>query len=131
MPRYVRDTGILMQLLKIFVVTCLMLVRLSVAASALTASDLNQACFEKDGQAGDVHCDSYVRGLLDGISVGQAIQLRKAAEFCPPKGGITTEKGRSIIEAHFRRHAEQLPDEAGLSAMLAILTAFPCKPPSR
>jgi hypothetical protein len=94
-------------------------------ANAFTGAEFYRACAGKGRVTSDVSCKAYTRGFVDGMTMGAATG-KTAAKFCPPKGGISDEQSRLDIERYLKDHPEDLHDEAGLMAGVALLQAFPC-----
>jgi hypothetical protein len=95
------------------------------SAKAFTGADLYRICAGKGRGANETSCKAYTRGFVDGMTMGAATG-KTAAKFCPPKGGISDEQSRLVIERYLKDHPEDLRDDAGLMAGVALLQAFPC-----
>jgi hypothetical protein len=96
-------------------------------ARALSGVQLYQFCIEssKSSTAG-ISCEAYMRGFVDGMMMGSfADELH---HFCPPKGGVSVDQARLIVEKYLRDHPERLNREAGVLAGIALAAAFPCGP---
>ena len=96
-------------------------------AVALDGTQLYQSCRAKERTTLDFVCVAYIHGFLDGMATGQATGEQNPPMYCPPKGGISVDQGRLIVEKYLRDHPEQLHKEAGLLAASALWDAFPCR----
>jgi hypothetical protein len=109
-----------------FAITASLAILSATNAEALTGSDLYQECLDKSRGIEEIGCLSYVRGFVDGIFSGVAIE-RLAIGFCPPKEeGLDATQARLIVEKYLREHPEQLHVQAGLLVGSALIAAFPC-----
>lgn len=97
-------------------------------ASAFSGAELLQACAEKADTAGDLTCNAYLRGFIQGMTVGIALKEQAKMAYCPPqKEAIQIAQGRLIAEKYFRSNPEKLHIDASLLLGLAFVEAFPCR----
>jgi Rap1a immunity proteins len=96
-------------------------------SQAFTASDLYQQCLAGKKSIGDVICSGYIRGVMDGMTMGRIVATNFAGRYCPPKEGTDFAQGRLIVENYFRGHPEDLQTKAGILAGKALIEAFPCR----
>jgi hypothetical protein len=92
-------------------------------ANAFTGTDLYNLCSEKRIEG---YCLSYVRGFMDGMTLGRAAGQRGPGIYCPPNEGMSVDQTRLIVEKYLRDHPEKLHQDAALLAAEAIIRAFPC-----
>ena len=100
------------------------LLNASSAAYGYNGADLSSSCAERGSTPKALACEVYVRGIIDGLSMG----IRMNSAFCPPESGIQVDDARKIIEAFMRKHPGFRQQPAALSAVGALVLAFPCKP---
>jgi hypothetical protein len=95
------------------------------SAEALTGAELYQECLDKSKGVEEIGCASYIRGFVDGMLSGSAVE-RLAIKYCPPKKGTELIQARLIVEKYLREHPEKLHVQAGLLVGSALIAAFPC-----
>lgn len=97
-------------------------------AFALSGAELYQACESKTDSVGDLFCNTYMRGFLEGMTT--AIGIRDGLGpigYCPPQErAISVIQGRLIADKYFRENPQKLHTEAALLLGLALVAAFPC-----
>jgi hypothetical protein len=106
-------------------ITCLAVQ--SLPANALSGSELYQYCMEKKPSTGDAMCLAYVRGFIDGVTMGVVVGKNYPTKYCPPQAGIPVDQGRLIVEKYLRDHAGELHDDAPSLVGVALIKAFPCR----
>jgi len=95
------------------------------------AQDLYVACNlpadpnSTDDAAGLI-CQTYIRGLTDGLFLMKVFSDAGKAGCLPPDGAISVAEGRAEFEAFFLKHSEMATNSAGVVAALAIVQAHPC-----
>jgi hypothetical protein len=95
-------------------------------ATALTGTELNRFCSEPKGSSGNLSCFAYIRGLIDGLFLADNL-AGSGVRYCPPNNGLDVEPALSIVKKQLHDHPEQLDQNAGSLATLALYAAFPCK----
>jgi hypothetical protein len=96
----------------------------SVYAQA-TGAQLNEICESKD-QISRGNCFAYLRGISEGLKVGQFLLSRRQG-ICFP-AGLTPEQIRLIVEKEIRDHPAELSDSAITVVTNSMIEAFSCKP---
>ncbi|WP_152036321.1 Rap1a/Tai family immunity protein [Bradyrhizobium ottawaense] len=114
--------------LRLAAVASLMLLYEPQRALALSGAELYQACNEKNDSAGDLFCNAYMRGFLEGMTTGIGIrEALGASAYCPPQEqAISVTQGRLIAKQYFRENPQKLHTDAALILGLALIQAFPC-----
>ena len=97
-------------------------------ARALSGTELYKACRQRDLSAGGISCIAYVRGFVDGMTLGHVMGKTAPTLYCPPRDGIAADQGRIIVKKYLRDHPESLHLEAGNLAANALTEAFSCPP---
>ena len=64
-------------------VICFLSVSGSTDAGALTGTELYRACRQKALSAGGISCIAYVRGFVDGITLGHGLGKTSPTVYCP------------------------------------------------
>lgn len=72
-------------------------------------------------------CMGYMSGLLDGFSVSD-YKVGNAKVMCVPDEGLTRTQALRIVNKWFREHPDALPKSGRRGALLALASAYPCKP---
>ena len=98
----------------------------STDAGALTGTELYRACRQKALSAGGISCIAYVRGFVDGITLGHGLGKTSPTVYCLSAAGLDADQARLIIQKYLRDHPESLHLEAGNLAANALTEAFPC-----
>ena len=99
-------------------------------ARALSGTELYKACRQRDLSAGGISCIAYVRGFVDGMTLGYLTGKKSPLLYCPPRDGIAADQARLLVQKYLRDHPESLHLEAGNLAANALTEAFPCPPRS-
>lgn len=105
-----------------------MLLSPAVKADFLSASDLSDACAAKKGSIPESICFAYIKGIADGLLLGQVVE-RKI--YCPPNDGKTAglsgDRARSLVEKYLRESSGKQSRPAALEVADALIKSFPCK----
>jgi hypothetical protein len=96
-------------------------------AQAYSASDLYKHCLDAKQSIGDIFCTSFIRGMIDGMTMGRLVATNFPGRYCPPTEGTDLVQGRLIVEKYFRDHPGDLQTKAGILAGKALIEAFPCR----
>jgi hypothetical protein len=96
------------------------------SASALSGAELWDQCQDKSKSTLNLACTAYVRGFVDGFFAANTL-AEIGVKTCPPQTGISLTQGRLIIEKYLRENPQELHQQAGGLAMVALIRAFPCK----
>ena len=107
-------------------IICFLSVSGSTDAGALTGTELYRACHQKALSAGGISCIAYVRGFVDGITLGHGLDRTSPTVYCPSATGLDADQARLIIQKYLRDHPESLHLEAGNLAANALTEAFSC-----
>ena len=93
-------------------------------AYAISGAELYGLCTDppKSG-LGDVSCEAYVRGFIDGFVVATSV-ADNGRKICIPDGGISVIQGRLILEKALRDYPEFLHEEGGYIFGFAMEEAF-------
>lgn len=95
-------------------------------ALSVTGTQLYKQCSDKSEGIGNLGCMAFVRGFLDGFTLGIAAGKR-GLSWCPPAKGIEADQARLIIEKHLRDHPQDLHAGAAFLSGDALMQAFPCQ----
>jgi len=76
--------------------------------------------------AGAKVCDSYLRGLADGLFMVGAMDDSKIPVCLPSDGPLAVEDAKTAFLKYVTDHPEALEHSAGLAAAFAIVAANPC-----
>lgn len=99
----------------------------SFSASALTGLELQQDCQDQTKSDRAVACIAYIRGFTDGFFTATSA-AKQGVRACLPTGGLAVEQEvRHIVMKHMSENSRDLHNEAGLLAMAAMVSAFPCR----
>jgi hypothetical protein len=94
------------------------------------AQDLHVACsLPVDPKAPDVAgliCQSFLRGLTDGLFLMKAFTNAEKAGCLPSDSAVSIAEARAEFKAFFVAHPEMADNAAGLVAVAAIMRAHPC-----
>ena len=93
---------------------------------ALTGSDLHRYCTKKNDSAAEVFCLGYLRGLSDGLYLGEELGARGKRMCTPDDKSINLTQVRLIVEKAFKEHPELLHEPAGTLVMVALYDVFKC-----
>jgi len=96
-------------------------------ANAITGLEMNKFCNEPRNTPGEVSCITYMSGLLDGMYLADKMSAHGNHYCLPGDENIDAEQGVLIVKKYLREHPEQLHQQAGALAALAIYLAFPCR----
>jgi hypothetical protein len=72
-------------------------------------------------------CQSYLRGLTDGLFLMKAFEGANRAGCLPSDSPISNDEARRDFEAYLRQHPESAENSAGLVVAFAIMAAHPCQ----
>lgn len=94
------------------------------SAMALSGTELYKICSERASTSSvNAGCVGYLRGFSDGFLLGTAFTPNI---YCPPKGGLSVDQLRLIVEKHLREHPEELHKDALFLVGDAVMNAFRC-----
>jgi hypothetical protein len=71
-------------------------------------------------------CDSYLRGLADGLFMVGALDASKIPVCLPNDGPLAVEDAKAAFLKYVTDHPEALDHSAGLAGAFAIVAANPC-----
>ena len=89
------------------------------AMTKRTESDLARAM-------ADQTCQSYLRGLTEGLFLQQYVQRSGAAACQPDDGPIPVEAAKAAVLNYLAQNPDAVNQEAGAAVILAIVGAHSC-----
>jgi len=96
------------------------------------ATELRDACQPLAGEnaaakaAGAKVCDSYLRGLADGLFMVGALDTSRIQLCLPSDGPLALDDAKAAFLKYVTDHPEALEHSAGLAGAFAIVAANPC-----
>ena len=87
--------------------------------------DLAAACNSSSGTTGDVLCDAYINGFVNGVLLDQ-IGSQQGTPICIPDG-LATADIRRTLQQFAKAHPETLYTTSGPFMAAALMTTYPCK----
>jgi hypothetical protein len=103
-----------------------------VAEDSFTAGNLKEACapaagLDKNARAlADQTCQSYLRGLTEGLFLQQYVQRSGATVCLPDDRPISVEDAKAAVLNYLAQNPDAANREAGAAAILAIVRAHSC-----
>ena len=95
----------------------------SAAAFAASAGDLLSACISDPGTRGDITCNSYINGFVNGILIDQ-VAREGGKPICVDK--TNTDAVRAAITAFFKNNPNILHFDGGSAMGAAFQRLYPC-----
>jgi Rap1a immunity proteins len=89
------------------------------------AATLKDWCQDHNNGGGDVECQTYLRGVMDGVAMAKAGNEANA-RICFPQG-VTLPQVRSVVEKYMAQNPEKLHAPSAAVAFPALFLAFPCQ----
>ena len=80
----------------------------------------------QEGLVADVHCASYIDGVIDGYRILTDISPQ-ARFICLPKAGLTNEQAIQIFTNWLIKHPNEKNTPARSGVLLSLKETFPCK----
>jgi hypothetical protein len=105
---------------------CAVIVAASMEVGAFSADDLRTTCADKTKGAASTACLAYIRGLMEGLALGNIMGKATPRLYCPPLKGVSAEQARFIAEKFMREHPEKLHEEAAFVITESLVGAFHC-----
>jgi hypothetical protein len=100
----------------------------AVTNDTLTAGTLYSGCLASDAVgSNDGLCDTYFRGLTDGLFIMEQMKLSSLRTCMPEKEAIGVADARRMFNRHMVDHPEDAGHSAGLIAAMAVIRSFPCR----
>jgi hypothetical protein len=99
---------------------------------SFTAGKLKDACapaagLDKNARAlADQTCQSYLRGLTEGLFLQQYVQRSGATVCLPDDGPIPVEDAKAAVLNYLAQNPDAANREAGAAAILAIVRTHSC-----
>ena len=95
------------------------------------AKDLYVACNlppdpKSPDDTAELICDSFIRGLTDGLFMMKSFTDAQKAGCLPSDGALSIAEARAEFEAFFLKHQDMADNSAGLVAVAGIMLAHPC-----
>ena len=94
---------------------------------SLTASTLYSVCRDSDTTGtNDGLCNTYFRGLTDGLYVMEQMHLHGRRTCMPGGEAVSNADARHMFNGYMATHPQDAGRSAGLIAAMAVILSFPC-----